>query len=118
VARVRLFPLLAAVAVAATLAGCGGSEDEPATSSASTTSTTTAAEATPMRLRLEKELRRLLESGDGRKSVDVDCAIKELRKTLPNDLLQAATEAAARGEEIPKEAVDAAYAAGSRCATG
>ena len=112
----RLLPLLAAAATAAALGGCGGSDDDPAASSAApTASTTTEAAATPLRSRLEAELRRLLKSGDSAQSVDVDCVIDELRSTLSNDLVEAATDAAAQGDEIPKEAVDAAYAAGQEC---
>jgi hypothetical protein len=112
VARVRVLPLLAAAAAAVALGGCGGSSDEPSSSSATTAANSTTAAVTPTRKRLEQELRRLLESGD---SVDVDCVIKELRSTLSNELVEAATDAAAQDEDIPKEAVDAAYAAGQRC---
>jgi hypothetical protein len=112
----RLLPLLAVAASAAALGGCGGSDEEPrASSTTPTTSTTTEAAATPLRSRLEAELRRLLKSGDSAQSVDVDCVIEELRSTLSNDLVEAATDAAASGDEIPKAAVDAAYAAGQKC---
>ena len=110
---VCLLSPLAAVVVA--LGACGGSEDEtPSSTTRTEVSTTTQATATPERRELERELRRLLGDGDG--TVDVDCAIEELRGTLSNETVEAATEAADRGEEIPSEAVDAAYEAGRECA--
>ena len=111
--RERSHPILVAAACAALipLAGCGGGDDEPGSTSATTS--TSPAEVTPLRRRLERELRALIEAGDAK--VDPECVIDELRTSLSNDLVEAATEAARRGEEIPKEAVDAAYAAGQEC---
>jgi hypothetical protein len=111
----RSRPLLAALACAALLTplgGCGDGSDEPAT-----TSTATApAEPTPLRRDLERELAKLISAGDAK--VDPMCVIERLRDTLSNELVEAATEAAERGEEIPKEAIDAAFAAGQACAPG
>ena len=111
---VRLLSPLAAIVVA--LGGCGDSEDEATTSTtrAVTSTTTVEATATPDRRELEKELRRLLAGGDT--SVDADCAIEKLRGTLSDEMIRAAIDAADAGEEIPEEAVDAAYAAGQECA--
>jgi len=112
VRSVRLLSPLAAAVVA--LGACGESDDEPQTSTREAeTSTTTEATATPERRELERELRRLLAGGDG--AVDVGCAIERLRATLSNETVAAAIDAADAGEEIPDEAVDAAYAAGQEC---
>jgi hypothetical protein len=105
------------VAAAVALGACGGSEEETtgSTTQAETSTTTPAtATATPERRELETELRRLLAGGDG--AVDVDCAIEHLRTTLSNEAVKAAIAAAGAGEEIPVEAVDAAYEAGQECA--
>ncbi len=111
-------PLLVAlvcVAVAAAVTGCGDDSGEP-TSSSTTTTSGEPAEATPLRRELERELVQLIEAGDA--NVDAQCVVDELRTTLSNDLVEAATEAANRGEEIPQEAIDAAYAAGQACTRG
>ena len=94
--------------------GCGGDDEANNTSTEATS--TAPAQATPLRRQLERELRALVAAGDSK--VDAECVIEELRTTLSNDLIVAATEAARRGEEIPQEAVDAAYAAGQKCAGG
>jgi hypothetical protein len=116
--RRPILALLAAGALAAPLGGCGDSDDEPATSADESTTTSTAegapAEVTPLRRQLEQELRRLIVSGGAK--VDADCVIDQLRTTLSNETVEAAAKAAKRGEEIPKEAVDAAYDAGRQCA--
>jgi hypothetical protein len=115
VLRERSRPILAAVGCAAALilAACGGGDEDTSTSSAAST-TTAEAEVTPLRRRLERELTDLIEAG--KPKVDAACVVAELRETLSNDVVEAATRAAARGDEIPTEAVDAAYAAGQRCA--
>ena len=115
--RERWRPILAAVGCAAalTLAACGGDEEDTSTSSAASTTTGAEAETTPLRRRLERELADLIEAG--KTKVDAQCVVAELRGTLSNEVVEAATRAAARGDEIPTEAVDAAYAAGQRCAT-
>ena len=113
--RERRRPILALIAcgaLVAPVAGCGDEGDETTTTSSATTSTAPA-EVTPLRRRLERELRRLIEAGGTK--IDPDCVIGELRKSLSNDVVEDATEAADRGEEIPAEAVDAAYAAGQEC---
>ena len=113
--RERLQPLLVALccgALALPFAGCG--DDDPATTSSTVATTATEAELTPVRRDLEAQLRKLIEAGDAK--VDPECVIDELRTSLSNAVVEAATDAADRGEEIPTEAVDAAYAAGQACA--
>jgi len=110
VRAVRLLSPLAAASIA--LAGCGSESEPQETSTSTTTAATAEASVTPQRERLEDELRRLLRAGG---AVDVDCAIESLRGTLSNELLEQAVAAADRGEEIPQEAADAAYAAGQAC---
>jgi hypothetical protein len=116
VLRERSRPILAAVGCAAalTLAACGGGDEDTSTSSAAATTTGAEAAVTPLRRRLERELTDLIEAGETK--VDAECVVAQLRVTLPNDAVEAATRAAARGDEIPTEAVDAAYAAGQKCA--
>jgi len=112
-----LRPLLAAIAclaLAAALGGCGG-EDE-AEDPTTTTASNQPAEVTPLRRELERELRKLIEADAA--AADPECVIEELRTTLDNELVEAAVTAAERGEEIPKEAVDAAFEAGEACARG
>ena len=111
--RERSCPILAVIALAVPAAGCGDSDQAASTQSAETI-TAAEAEVTPARRELETELRELIVAGDAK--VDPDCVIEELRSSLSNELVEAATRAADRGEEIPTEAVDAAYAAGQACA--
>jgi hypothetical protein len=109
----RLLSPLAVLLTAALLGACGGSDD--GAGSPATSSTAEAAKPTPLRRELERELRKLIEGRSGR-LVDTDCVIGQLRTALSNDVVEAAVAAADRGEEIPPEAVDAAYAAGRECA--
>ena len=116
---VRFSPIVALLAtalLAGALGACGGDDDRPSASSTQATTTgVAAADPTPIRRRLEDELRRLLEGSESAELVDVDCVIEKLRASLPNSVVEPAAEAADRGEEIPTEAVDAAYAAGQEC---
>jgi len=52
------------------------------------------------------------------KLVDLDCVIDRLRGELSDEQIEVAARAAGKGEEVPPEVVDAAYAAGRECATG
>ncbi len=107
--------VIVCVALAAPIAACG-EDDGAETGSRPKATDAGPADVTPLRRRVEEELRRLIEAGDAK--VDTDCVIEELRSTLSNAVFEDATEAARRGEEIPREAVDAAYEAGQRCRNG
>ena len=111
---------IAAVALTAAvgLAACGG-EDSPTTTSVSSTTTTEpteVAEPNELRRRFEDQIRAALQQQSEDSLVDVECVIERLRETLPNDVVKEAAAGAEQGEEIPEQAVDAAFEAGQDCA--
>jgi hypothetical protein len=115
--RARIATLvLGILAASLTLAACG--EEDRATTTAATEAPTepTAAEPTALRRRFEVQIREALERQGAR--VDSDCVIEHLRDVLSNRIVEASLDALEAGEEIPQQAVDAAFDAGSDCARG
>jgi hypothetical protein len=116
--RTSAFAALCAC-IALTLVACGDDE-KPATTTTdptATTTTTTAepAEPTAERRRLERYIRRALRAEGATGTVETDCVIAELRRTLSNEAVANAAEAIDVGEDVPRAAVDAAFEAGERC---
>jgi hypothetical protein len=114
----RLARTTTAILIAALgLVACGGGDETRPTSAEATTTT---GEPTEPRRQFEDQTRTVLsEQGRGQgQLVDVECVIERLRGSLPDQVVEAAAEAAGQGQEIPQQAVDAAFEAGRACASG
>jgi hypothetical protein len=94
---------------------CGGGDE---TAPTSTDAATRAGEPTELRRQFEERIRAVLSEQGQDRLVDVDCVIERLRGSLPDEAVEAAAEAAGQGQEIPQQAVDAAFEVGRACASG
>ncbi len=112
-ARLAVLALTTTAAISSSVYACGGDEEAGSTSAATETTTPTAAQPSELRRRFEDEMRAVLEQQ--RTRVDPGCVIERLREDLPNATVEASVGAIEAGEEIPEQAVDAAFAAGQEC---
>ncbi len=120
--RTRALVLAVAVASAFVIAACGDDDDTSTTATPAQTTESTdttdggGTDVSQLRDQFNQQLLQVLTAQENLTDSQADCAINELESSITDEDIQNAVSAAASGNGVPQDILDAAFDAGQKCA--